>query len=204
MPNSPESPYTWFKYVLRLAFSDSLVQEKAVKRFIRIAKLVGKDPLVELSFKIVSDIASQAIPIIVIAWIGCLIYYLQIPSTPSILDVHERWFVDELRFRNTSHWAENEGDLIILSKLLWKLISSSNSEAPEIIKFLIESRSGVSNLTVEQKTEICYGLFRAMKKYEEQLKLESPQDITPIVMEALHHLSLMNLHLAFEVSNYMI
>lgn len=43
-----------------------------------------------------------------------------------------------------------------------------------------------------------------MKKYEEQLKLESPQDITPIVMEALHHLSLMNLHLAFEVSNYMI
>ncbi len=171
--------------------------------FISLIQAIATQPtFLEVTSKLSPDMVNQVIPIFLIVWITYLFTYQHYLSTQSTLDFHERWLLDELRFRNTSSWAENEADLIILSKLLWKLISSTHCEAPEIIKLLVESRSGVSNLTVEQKTEICYDIFRTRKKYEEHLKLGSSHDITPVVMEALHHLSLMNLHLAFEVSNW--
>ena len=173
--------------------------------FISLIQSISTQPtFLEVTSKLSPDVVNQVIPIFLIVSITYLFTYQHYLSTQSTLDFHERWLLDELRFRNTSSWAENEADLINISKVLWKLISSSHCEAPEIIKRLVETRSGVSNLTVEQKTEICYDVFRTMKKYEEHLKLGSAHDITPIVIEALHHLSLMNLHLAFEVSNYMV
>ena len=71
--------------------------------FIYLIQTIATQPtFLEVTSKLSPDMVNQVIPIFIIVSITYLFTYPHHLSTQSTIDFHERWLLDELRFRNTS------------------------------------------------------------------------------------------------------